>query len=350
MNPNRSPQSLQRKVQFDLRLYFARRGMENIENMKKDHFKMEYDRSLECWKVVKAVDELTKNHKDIENIVSGVMPERKDDPLCPVQSYAIYIDHLNEENEYLWQVALRNVDMMNDKVWFGKQKMGKNPLSKFMTNVSINCELSRIYTNHCIRVTGTSILTRMQFTASEIMSVTGHKSVQSLAIYQKTDQKKKREMGDILGDAMNAKDDEIRKKRFKALPQPEARLAISPPPQQQNVPLNRAIEFSNQAVFDRNQQQSNIPPPPPHQQQVVATKPNATGAVIPFEPDLQDQQVPSFDLMNLINSVMQDEEKEENQQQSGIISTTSTTNNINNVPRSMFSNCTIGNVIFKVEK
>ena len=50
---------------------------------------MEYDSNLECWKVVKAVDELTKNHKDVENIVSSVMPERKNDPLCPVQSYAI---------------------------------------------------------------------------------------------------------------------------------------------------------------------------------------------------------------------------------------------------------------------
>ena len=106
-----------------------------------------------------------------------------------------YTDHLNPENEFLWQVPLRNVDMMNDQIWYGKQKIGKNPLAKFMTNISTNCELSRMYTNHCICVTGTSILTRMQFSASEIMSVTGHKSVQSLAIYQKTDQKKKEKWG-----------------------------------------------------------------------------------------------------------------------------------------------------------
>ena len=107
--------------------------------------------------------------------------------------------------------------------------MGKNPLSKFMTNVSINCGLSRVYTNHCIRVPGTSILTRMQFSASEIMSVTGHKSVQSLAIYQKTDQKKKRGMGDVLGDAMVSKDDEIRKKRFKPISPPQEEIGNHAP-------------------------------------------------------------------------------------------------------------------------
>ena len=80
-------------------------------------------------------------------------------------------------------------------------------------------------------------------------------------------------------------------------------------------------------------------------------KPNATDAVVPFDPNLQeDQQVPSFNILDLINSVIEDENKEQPTQMSGILSTTSTTNNINNVPRSMFSNCNIGNVIFKVNK
>ena len=104
--------------------------MENMEFMKKDHFKMEYDSSLECWKVVKAVDELTKNHKEIGDIVSGVMPEKRGDPLCPVQSYAIYMDHLNPDNQYLWQLALKNVDMEKDVIWYGKAHLSKNHTQK----------------------------------------------------------------------------------------------------------------------------------------------------------------------------------------------------------------------------
>ena len=104
MDPDISANSLQRKVQFDIRLYFARRGCENMENMKKDHFKLHFDMKSEGWFVVKAKDELTKNHKDIEKIVSGIMPENKDDRLCPVRSFKKYIEHLNPDNPFLWQV------------------------------------------------------------------------------------------------------------------------------------------------------------------------------------------------------------------------------------------------------
>ena len=46
------------------------------------------------------------------------------------------------------------------------------------------------------------MLTRMQFSPSEIMSVSGHKSVQSLATYQKTRDKQKIEMSEGLFQSM----------------------------------------------------------------------------------------------------------------------------------------------------
>ena len=187
MDPNKSPDYLRRKVQFDLRLYFCSRGMENTKTMKKDHFKLIYHNPSESWAIIKSTDELIKNHHDIDQQVSGLMPETKGDPSCPVQSYCIHTDHLNPDNKFLCPLSLKNVDMINDEVWFGKPKNGKNPLAKFMTEVSKNCELSKIYTNHCIRVTSISMHTRMRFSTSEIMSVSGHKSVQSIAIYQKRD-------------------------------------------------------------------------------------------------------------------------------------------------------------------
>ena len=134
--------------------------------------------------------------------------------------------------------------MMNDQVWYGKQKIGKNPLSKFMTDISEKCNLSQIYTNHCIRVTGISILTRIRFSASEIMSVSGHKSVQSLAIYQKTDNKKKREMGDVLAQAMSTPDDEIQRKCFKAITH-QPKLALPAPTHGENA---ETIEQRNQVT------------------------------------------------------------------------------------------------------
>ena len=45
-------------------------------------------------------------------------------------------------------------------------------------------KLSDHYTNHCIRVSGINNITRGRFTARQVMAVSGHKSIQSLAIYQ----------------------------------------------------------------------------------------------------------------------------------------------------------------------
>ena len=49
--------------------------------------------------------------------------------------------------------------------------------------------------NHHIRVTGASTLTRSNYTAKQVMSVTGHKSIQSLFIYQKVCEDDKLSMG-----------------------------------------------------------------------------------------------------------------------------------------------------------
>ena len=55
-----------------------------------------------------------------------------------------------------------------------------------MENLSKACELSNHYTNHCIRVTGATKLARCgKYIAKQIMSITGHKSIQSLCIYQR---------------------------------------------------------------------------------------------------------------------------------------------------------------------
>ena len=196
---------MQRKVQFDIRLYFARRGSENMDKMKKDHFKLAFHAKSETWYVTKDKDELTKNHKDIEEQISGIMPENKDDPLCPVKSYRNYISHLNPNNNFLWQLPLQNINPANPDVWFGLQHLGKNTLGKFMSDVSLKCKLSKPYTNHSIRVTGATILTRLNFSSSEIMSVTGHKSVQSLARYQKTQDKTKINMGNVMHQSMTRK-------------------------------------------------------------------------------------------------------------------------------------------------
>ena len=100
--------------------------------------------------MIKIKDELTKNHRDMEALVSGIMPENKTDPMCPVKSFRKYLSHLHPENKMLWAYALENPDPVHPEIWYGKQHIGRNPLVKFMSEVSEKCNLSQKYTNHSI--------------------------------------------------------------------------------------------------------------------------------------------------------------------------------------------------------
>ena len=54
-----------------------------------------------------------------------------------------------------------------------------------------HCKLSERYSNHSIRATGATILTKLNYQPAQIMSVTGHKSASSLTVYQNVDDAKK---------------------------------------------------------------------------------------------------------------------------------------------------------------
>ena len=326
MDPDGGRYSLQRKVQFDIRFFFCRRGAENIEKMQKSDFVMEFNKQKELWYVRKVKDELTKNHRGMENIISGLMCENPRDKLCPIRSYRMYTERLHPENPYLWQTPNHSPNAKNMEIWYTRGHIGKNPLAKFMSDISEQCNLSKIYHNHSIRVTGCTMLTRMQFSPSEIMSVSGHKSIQSLAIYQKTKDKQKLEMSDGLFQAMTRKEDDIVIKSCQPL------RAILPKEKQQKP----------------KPAQSALPAPvkqPTSEQFPVQNKENTTKEIVPFEPSFDD--VPDFDLL----SVLADIEKSETKNENPAVTTTSNTHNIvNNVPKSLFSNCTIGNIHFHINK
>ena len=318
LDPEYSPQSLQNKVQFDIRLYFARRGCENMEKMLKDTFEIQFDQKNESWYVTKKRDELTKNHKDIETTESGIMPENPDDKMCPVRSFRKYLDHLNPNNKFLWQKALTKI--RNEDIWFGLEHLGKNTLGKFMTELSKNCELSRIYTNHSIRVTGITVLTRMNFSASEIMSVSGHKSVQSLTNYQRTQPKQKVQMGNVLHQALTKEEDNI------------------------VVPGRRQIESGNMKAIEN----SVVTPRTPAIEN--APNVNAERALIPFEANFDEEDIPDFDLMEMLNEFEAKSNKENMTTNAAKVAVTSNNTVMNNVPKSLFSNCNIQNITFNIGK
>lgn len=86
-NDLQTPAGLMKKVQFDIRLYFCRRGMENMYTMTKHTFivKAHVDKNIRY--VTKDVDELSKNHQQIGEAYSGFMPETPGNKMCPVTSF-----------------------------------------------------------------------------------------------------------------------------------------------------------------------------------------------------------------------------------------------------------------------
>jgi len=87
---------------------------------------------------------------------------------------------------------------------------------QFRDRISELCSLSTKYTNYCIRATGVTLLSRSMFNPAQIMAVTGHASVSSLAVYQRVSDSEKVAMGKAIASSidkslvpMDNKDDDL---------------------------------------------------------------------------------------------------------------------------------------------
>ena len=189
-------------MQFDIRFYFGRRGCENMHQMKKGEFAVRSDRSGYCYICKRYDAEFTKNHRegDFDSSGDGYMPEASGNPLCPVVAFEKYVSKLSEHDR-LWQQA-RASFLDNDPVWFTMRPVGEKVLGAFMPKLSVECNLSQRYTNHSVRATNATILKRLKFSDAQVCAVTGHKSGQSLAVYQRVSGQEKVSMGKALEKAL----------------------------------------------------------------------------------------------------------------------------------------------------
>ena len=167
LDPDIGPQSLARKVQWDICYYFTRRGRENFHIMTEDWFGVIVDDNtgLEC--VIKLVDEETKNHKSIDNeIVSGRMPSMNGNIYCPVTSFKKYMKHLSPKSNSLWQTPKFNknsqVTERNPLWYFGH--LSHNKLDSFVSDIAYACGVQRgTYSNHSLSHTAITSLKKAKF-------------------------------------------------------------------------------------------------------------------------------------------------------------------------------------------
>ena len=132
---------------------------------------------------------------DEGDIISGCMPEVPGSKYCPVKSFESYVNHLSPMMDNLWQYPKTIEEAHGSNVWYKNKKIGPNPLAAFMSRMSHDADLSKLYTNHSIWVTGTTFFLRNKFSPKQVMAITGHKSLNSLTIYQKVSTDEKLAMG-----------------------------------------------------------------------------------------------------------------------------------------------------------
>ena len=160
-----------------------------------------------------------------------------------------------------------------------------------MSNISEKAELSKRYTNHCIRVTGITNLSQANFNMKQIMSVSGHKSVNSLALYQRVQANEKLGMGISLSFCL------MKPEESKMLASNIDLKQIQPPePVHVPAPQPLAVPVPTLAIAtapNPEYQATNAPPIP------------LENAIVPFQPEENDD-TPTFDIMSLIKQVQEE--------------------------------------------
>ena len=239
---------------------------------------------------------MQKNHQECDNeIITGFMPQLLNPDgtvhkLCPVRAFENYIIKLHPDNHSLWLKPLHKIPKDASSPWYEKTTVGHNTHEKFLSILSDKAKLSQKYTNHCIRVTGVTNLTRANFSAKQVMSITGHKSVESLSIYQRVKEDEKLMMGMCLTYSLfNPQKAKMIENNIEMPQNAEVPAIITPQQDLNQVPPIQKLPA--------------LPLPPPQQKDLVPLE----NAIVPYQPPPKLSDSPNFDLMALIAEAEKEE-------------------------------------------
>lgn len=176
------PVGLQRKVYMEVSLHFCRRGREGLRELRKDSFIVKADENGREY-VTLGYNEMEKNHQGVKK------NDIKDEPRmygfggasCPVGSFKKYLMKLHPSCDAFYQRP--NSCFRKSGQWYCNMAVGKNLLAGMMKGISQAAGTSKLYTNHCLRVTAVSVLHARGVAPMDICSVSRHKNTESLKSY-----------------------------------------------------------------------------------------------------------------------------------------------------------------------
>ena len=157
------PAVLQEYVWFSLCYKFGRRGREGWRTLLKTSFEIKTD-DVGVEYVTQVLTESTKNHQSAKQDTADFSDNRihevnTDTLLCPVRTFRNHIENLNPDSPFLFQTP-KKTTKRDGACMFLPVAMGKNTLTQMMPNLSEKANLSKRYTNHCVRASTITTLSQ----------------------------------------------------------------------------------------------------------------------------------------------------------------------------------------------
>jgi hypothetical protein len=175
---NTNPESLQNKVFVELALHFGRRGREGWRDLKKESFIKNRDPQGREYITIK-YNEFDKNHRESE--IKNQLMFATGDSRCPVKSFEMYTQKLNPRCSAFLQRPSKVYK--NKDIWYDAIPIGIHTINNMLPKICKKAGTSIIYTNHSLKASTATVLKQAGVPSQDIMAVTGHKNVASLASY-----------------------------------------------------------------------------------------------------------------------------------------------------------------------
>lgn len=166
-----TPKRLQHEVFFLILYHFGFRGREWIRNLTKETVKICTGPDGKKYAtLIKEEQEKNVKANDYRNLRQEAIYETEDKSKCPLAAIEEYMSRLPSENLALFPKVKAKWDQNN--YYCQKEVVGKNMLHELMKTISKEAGLSKLYTNHCPRVSLVTWLKEKEFSNDEIKAVT----------------------------------------------------------------------------------------------------------------------------------------------------------------------------------
>jgi len=202
---NRSTgEELQNEVLFSLLFYLGARGREELRRIKRTDVCFAVDSNGVKYAFIKSEKDnvsepnnIRKNVKvslkpvDYENTRSNRIYDAK--AIECLESYLTKLSHDAPEGNELFHRPVYG-KKAGSRFYSDKQVRGENYLGNFMKKISKSLNLSKLYTNHCVRCTTVTRAKENGLASSDICLITGHKDPRSVDRYDRPSDARKHKL------------------------------------------------------------------------------------------------------------------------------------------------------------